>query len=51
MQDSLSNIVDNLSNINNKEPENEFVDNMMSMTDSLLQSINKISQIDNKHLS
>ena len=48
MQDSLSNLVDNLSEINNKEPENKFVDNMKSMMTSLTQSINKISQIDQK---
>ena len=28
MQDSLSNLVDNLSNINNKEPDNKFIDGM-----------------------
>ena len=26
MQDSLSNLVDNLSEINNKEPKNKFMD-------------------------
>ena len=45
MQDSLSNLVDNLFEINNKKPENKFVDTMRSMTDSLSQSINKISEI------
>ena len=35
MQDSLSNLVDNLSMINNKKPENKFIDTMRSMTDSL----------------
>ena len=44
IQDSLSNLVDNLSEINNKEPK----DNMSSMIDSLLQSVNKISKIDQK---
>ena len=48
MQDSLSNLVDNLSGIDNKEPENKFIDNMRSMIASLSQSINKISQIDQK---
>ena len=48
MQDSLSNLVDNLSEIDKKEPENKFVDNMRSMIASLSQSINKISQIDQK---
>ena len=50
MQDSLSNLVDNLSCIDNKKPENKFVDIMKSMTDSLSQSINKISEIDSKIL-
>ena len=47
MQSSLSNLVDNLSEINNKEP-NKFMDTMRSMTDSLSQSIDKISKIDQK---
>ena len=42
MQDSLSKLVDNLSDINNKKPENKFI------ADSLSQSINKTSQIDKK---
>ena len=48
MQDSLSNLVDNLSNINNKKPENKFIDNMRSMMASLSQSIVKLSEIDRK---
>ena len=47
MQSSLSNLVDNLSEINNKEP-NKFMDTMRSMTDSLSQSIDKVSKIDKK---
>ena len=43
MQDSQSNLVDNLSEINNKEHENKFTDNMRSMISSLSQSINKIT--------
>ena len=43
MQDSQSNLVDNLSEINNKELENKFTDNMRSMISSLSQSINKIT--------
>ena len=35
MQDSLSNLVDNLSEINNKELKNKITDNMRSMIDSL----------------
>ena len=46
MQDSLSNLVDNLSGIDNKEPKNKFADTMISMTDSRSQSINNISEID-----
>ena len=46
MQDSLSNLVDNLSGIDNKEPEHKFTDTMRSMTDSLSQSIDKVSEID-----
>ena len=42
MQDSLSRLDDNLSDINNKEPENKF------MTDSLSQSNNNPSQMDKK---
>ena len=48
MQDSLSNLVDNLSGINNKVSQNKFIDNMRSMVFSLTQSINKISEIDRK---
>ena len=47
MQSSLSNLVDNLSEINNKEP-NKFMDTMRSTADSLLQSIDKVSKIDEK---
>ena len=46
MQNSLSNLVDNLSEINNKEPKDKFLDTMRSMTDSLSQSIDKVSEID-----
>ena len=48
MQDLLSALVDNLSEMDNKEPKDKFIDTMRSMTDSLSQSINKISEIDNK---
>ena len=34
--------------IDKKEPENKFIDNMRSMMDSLSQSINKVSEIDRK---
>ena len=46
MQDSLSNIVNNLFEINNKEPKHNFDDTMRSMTDLLSQSIDKVSEID-----
>ena len=39
MQDSLSNLVDNLSEIDNIEPDNKEPDNAGSMADSLLKSI------------
>ena len=39
MQDSLSNRVDNLSEIDNIEPDNKEPDNAGSMADSLLKSI------------
>ena len=42
MQDSLSNLVDNLSEIGNKEPKNKFTDSMRSVTDSLSESIDKV---------
>ena len=45
MQDSLTNHVNSLSEIDNKEPENESIDNMRSMTDSLSQSINKYNNL------
>ena len=47
MQDSLSNFVDNLSEINN-EPRSKFTDSMRSIANSLLLSIDKISEIDRK---
>ena len=47
MQSSLSNLVDNLSEINNKGP-NKFMDTMRSMRDSLSQSIDKVSKTDQK---
>ena len=42
MQDSLSNLVDNLSGIDNKEPDNKFIDTVRSMMDLLSQSIDKV---------
>ena len=48
IQDSLSNLVGNLSKIDNKEPKDKFIDTMRSITDSLSLCTNKISEIDNK---
>ena len=48
MQSSLSNVVDNLSEINNKEP-NKFMDTMRSMTDSLSQSMTKYQRLMKKY--
>ena len=47
MKDSLSNLVDNLSEINN-EPRIKFIDSIRSMTNLLSQSIDKISEIGRK---
>ena len=49
MSDSLSNLVDNLSGIDKREPENKFIDNMRSIMASLSQSIDKVSEIDKKN--
>ena len=51
MQDSLPNLVDNLSGIDEKEPDNKFIDSMRSMMTSLSLSIDKISQIDRKSIT
>ena len=45
MSDLLSNLVDNLSEINKKEPENEFIDSMRSMVASLLSLVDNLSKI------
>ena len=45
MNVSLSNFVDNLLEINKKESENGFIDNMRFITASLSQSIDKVSEI------
>ena len=47
MNESLSCIIDNLSEINKKE-HTKFIDNMRSTASSLLQSIGKVSEIDKK---
>ena len=49
MLTSLSSLNDNLTEINNtKEPEDEFINNMRSMADSLSTHINTLSEINKK---
>ena len=49
IQSSVSNLVDNLSEIHNKGSKNKSTDSLRSMTDSLSQSIiDNVSTIDNK---
>ena len=48
MEVSLSSLVDILSGIDKKEPENKFIDDMRSMIASLSQSIDKVSEIDKR---
>ena len=48
MSSSLSNLVDNLSEINNKKPTDEFIDNFRSMLDLLLCYIDDLSEINKK---
>ena len=49
MQDSLSNLADNLLGIDNKEPKNKLIDAMRSMMASPSLSIDKVSRIDKKN--
>ena len=48
MSVSLSSLVDNLSGLNNKKPENKFVDSMKSMNDSLSSIVDNLSEINKK---
>ena len=48
MNVSLSGLVDNLSEINKKESDNKFIDNMRSTMASLSQSVDKVSDINKK---
>ena len=41
-------MIKKITQIDKKEPDNEFTDNMRSLIASLLQSIDKISEIDKK---
>ena len=49
MPSSLSNLVDNLTEINNKKPEDEFIDNFRSMLTSLSHSVDNLSEINKKN--
>ena len=44
----ISEIDRQISQIDKKEPDNKFIDNMRSMMTSLSLSIDKVSEIDNK---
>ena len=46
--DKVSEIDNKISQIDKKEQENKFTDNMKSMVSSLLQSIDKVSEADKK---
>ena len=46
--DKVSEIDNKISQIDKKETENKFTDNMRSMVSSLSQSIDKVSEINNK---
>ena len=48
MQKSLSSLVDDLCEINNKKPTDEFSDNFRSMLTSLSHSADNLSEIDKK---
>ena len=48
MRKSLSSLVDNLSEINNKKPTDEFIVNIRSMITSLSHSIDNLSEINKK---
>ena len=48
MSTSLSNHINNLSEINKREPENKFIDDMRSMISSLTSLIDNVSEINKK---
>ena len=48
MNVSLSSLVDNLSGINNKKPENKFADTMKSMNEPLSCIVDNLSEINKK---
>ena len=49
MDSSLSSLVENLSEINNKKSEDEFIDNIRSMITSLSHSVDNLSEINKKN--
>ena len=49
MQSSLSSLVDNLSEINNKKPEDEFIYNFRTTLISLSHSVDNLSEINKKN--
>ena len=48
MSSSLCSLVDNLSEINHKKPEDEFIDNFRSMLPSLSHNVDNLSEINKK---
>ena len=50
IQTSLSHLVNDLSEINKKEPTDEFIDNFRPMQTSLSCLVNNLSEINNKEL-
>ena len=48
MLTSLSSLIDNLTEINTKEPEDKFMNNMRSMSALLSSHINDLSEINKK---
>ena len=48
MDSSLSSLVDNLSEINNKKPDDEFIDNIRSIITSLSCNVHNLSEINEK---
>ena len=48
MLTSLSSLIDNLTEINTKEPEHEFINNMRSMSALLSNWIHNLSEISKK---
>ena len=49
MSTLLSNHINNLSEINKREPESKFIDDMRSMISSLTSLIDNVSEINKKY--